>query len=175
MRRVIRLRRYPRNCWRFARRTCCSLFVLSCVSAVHKAWIGNSRSVLVLCSSQGMKTLWFIAVYKSRHAASYILRNKERNEEIRSQHGKRKLDKQVPHLKGKTNCRNICKGCHEKRLQSNFYIPHRVTGFFFFFFYFFHRPVFSRVKTRRFGNWICFRLQVKRGEDPYSVGPLRKS
>jgi hypothetical protein len=26
---------------------------------------------------------------------------------------------------------------------------------------FFHRPVFQ--KTRRFGNWICFRPQVKVG------------
>jgi hypothetical protein len=26
-------------------------------------------------------------------------------------------------------------------------------------------------KTQRFGNWICFRRQV-RGEDTYSVGPL---
>jgi hypothetical protein len=29
-------------------------------------------------------------------------------------------------------------------------------------------------KTRRFGNWICFRPQV-RGNDTYSVGSLRKS
>jgi hypothetical protein len=29
-------------------------------------------------------------------------------------------------------------------------------------------------KTRRFGNWICFRPQVKGGEDTYSVGALRK-
>jgi hypothetical protein len=28
-------------------------------------------------------------------------------------------------------------------------------------------------KTQRFGNWICFRPQVR--EDTYSVGPLRKS
>jgi hypothetical protein len=35
---------------------------------------------------------------------------------------------------------------------------------------------YSRTqKARRFGNWICFRLQVKEGEDIYSVGPLRKS
>jgi hypothetical protein len=26
---------------------------------------------------------------------------------------------------------------------------------------FFHRPVFLGVETRRFGNWICFRPQVK--------------
>jgi hypothetical protein len=39
---------------------------------------------------------------------------------------------------------------------------------------FFHRPVFQ--KTRRFGNWICFRPQMKVGEkDTYSVGPLRES
>jgi hypothetical protein len=30
-------------------------------------------------------------------------------------------------------------------------------------------------KTRRFGNWICFRPQVKGGEYIYSGGPLRKS
>jgi hypothetical protein len=30
----------------------------------------------------------------------------------------------------------------------------------------------TKQKTRRFGNWICFCLQV-RGEDSYSVGPLR--
>jgi hypothetical protein len=37
-----------------------------------------------------------------------------------------------------------------------------------------HRPAFEG--TRRFGNWICFRPQVKgREEDTYSVGPLRKS
>jgi hypothetical protein len=28
---------------------------------------------------------------------------------------------------------------------------------------FFHRPVFQKKKTRRFGNWICFRPQVKVG------------
>jgi hypothetical protein len=34
---------------------------------------------------------------------------------------------------------------------------------------------FSRSqKKQRFGNWICFRPQV-RGEDTYSVGSLRKS
>jgi hypothetical protein len=30
-------------------------------------------------------------------------------------------------------------------------------------------------KTRRFGNWICFRPEVKGVEDNYSFGPLRKS
>jgi hypothetical protein len=29
-------------------------------------------------------------------------------------------------------------------------------------------------KTRRFGNWICFRPQLK-GKDTYLVRPLRKS
>jgi hypothetical protein len=41
---------------------------------------------------------------------------------------------------------------------------------------FIHRPVFEG--TRRFGNWICFRPQVKGGvgeEDTYSIGPLRKN
>jgi hypothetical protein len=28
---------------------------------------------------------------------------------------------------------------------------------------FFQRPVFLGVETRRFGNWICFRPQVKGG------------
>jgi hypothetical protein len=40
---------------------------------------------------------------------------------------------------------------------------------------FFHRPVFCGVETQRFGNWICFRPQVKGVEDTYSVGHLRKS
>jgi hypothetical protein len=30
------------------------------------------------------------------------------------------------------------------------------------------------VETR-FGNWICFRPQVKAGEGTYSIGALRKS
>jgi hypothetical protein len=33
----------------------------------------------------------------------------------------------------------------------------------FFFLYFFHLSVFWGVETRRFGNWICFRPQVKGG------------
>jgi hypothetical protein len=36
-----------------------------------------------------------------------------------------------------------------------------------------HRPVL-KTRSRHFGNWVCFRPQVK-GEDAYSVGPLRKS
>jgi hypothetical protein len=40
---------------------------------------------------------------------------------------------------------------------------------------FFHCLMFLWVETRRFGNWICFRPQVKGGEDTYSAGPLRKS
>jgi hypothetical protein len=31
----------------------------------------------------------------------------------------------------------------------------------------------NNEKTQRFGNWICFRPQVR--EDTFSVGPLRKS
>jgi hypothetical protein len=39
---------------------------------------------------------------------------------------------------------------------------------------FFHRPVFQ--KTWRFGNWICFRPQVKVGEKtPTQLGPLEKA
>jgi hypothetical protein len=48
-------------------------------------------------------------------------------------------------------------------------IAHRITVFFLDFF---HRPVFLGAETRRFGNWICFRPQVKGGEDTYSVGPV---
>jgi hypothetical protein len=50
-------------------------------------------------------------------------------------------------------------------------IAYRVTVFLDFF----HRPVFLGVEIRRFGNWICFRPQVKggRGEDTNAVGPLR--
>jgi hypothetical protein len=36
-------------------------------------------------------------------------------------------------------------------------------------------PVFLGVETRRFGNWIYFRPQVKGGADTDSVGYLRKS
>jgi hypothetical protein len=37
----------------------------------------------------------------------------------------------------------------------------------------FHRPVFQ--KTRRFGNWICFRPQVKVEEKtPTQLGPLER-
>jgi hypothetical protein len=49
-------------------------------------------------------------------------------------------------------------------------IFHRVAGFLDFSF----RPEFTRVETRRFGNYICSRLKVKGGKDTYSVGPLRK-
>jgi hypothetical protein len=39
---------------------------------------------------------------------------------------------------------------------------------------FFHRPVFQ--KTLCFGNWICFRPQVKVGEKtPTQLGPLERA
>jgi hypothetical protein len=38
---------------------------------------------------------------------------------------------------------------------------------------FVHRPDSKLLKTQRFGNWICFRPQVR--EDTYSVGSLRNS
>jgi hypothetical protein len=39
---------------------------------------------------------------------------------------------------------------------------------------FFHRPVLQ--KTRRFGNWICFRPQVKVGEKTLTqLGPLERA
>jgi hypothetical protein len=38
---------------------------------------------------------------------------------------------------------------------------------------FVHRPDSKLLKTQCFGNWICFRPQVR--EDTYSVGSLRKS
>jgi hypothetical protein len=39
---------------------------------------------------------------------------------------------------------------------------------------FIHRPGIKKQReTRRFGNWICFRPQVR--EKTYSVGSLRKS
>jgi hypothetical protein len=34
----------------------------------------------------------------------------------------------------------------------------------------FPRPVFLGVEIRRFGNWICFKHQLKWGEDAYSFG-----
>jgi hypothetical protein len=39
-------------------------------------------------------------------------------------------------------------------------------------------PSFGFQKNRRtqcFGNWMCFRLQVRGAGDTYSVGPIRKS
>jgi hypothetical protein len=48
---------------------------------------------------------------------------------------------------------------------------HRITGLFGLF----PSPGFLEIETRRFGNWICFRREVKGGEDIYSVGPFRKS
>jgi hypothetical protein len=44
-------------------------------------------------------------------------------------------------------------------LQNKTETSYRVTGFSDFF----HRPVFLGLETRRFGNWICFRHQVKEG------------
>jgi hypothetical protein len=48
-------------------------------------------------------------------------------------------------------------------------ITRRETGFSDFV----HRPDSKLLKTQRFGDWICFRPQVR--EDTYSVGSLRKS
>jgi hypothetical protein len=49
-------------------------------------------------------------------------------------------------------------------------ITHRITGFLDFF----HRLVFWR--TRGFGNWVCFRPQVKVGEKtPTQLGPLERA
>jgi hypothetical protein len=36
-----------------------------------------------------------------------------------------------------------------------------------------HHPDSKLLKTQRFGNWICFRPQLR--EDTYAVGSLRKS
>jgi hypothetical protein len=48
-------------------------------------------------------------------------------------------------------------------------ILHRIIGDLDFH----HRPVFLRVETRRFGNWMF--PSSGEGEYIYSVGPLRKS
>jgi hypothetical protein len=48
-------------------------------------------------------------------------------------------------------------------------IAHRIIGFLDLF----HRPVFYGMETRRFGNWICFRPQL-RGEDT-QLGPLERA
>jgi hypothetical protein len=39
------------------------------------------------------------------------------------------------------------------------------------------RPLSGILETRkqRFGNWICFCLQVRGGGDTYSVGPLERA
>jgi hypothetical protein len=36
-----------------------------------------------------------------------------------------------------------------------------------------HWPVFKKLETQRFGNWICFRSQV-RGKTPTLLGPLER-
>jgi hypothetical protein len=49
-------------------------------------------------------------------------------------------------------------------------ITQRISGFLDFI----HRPVFEG--TWRFGNWICFRLQVKRGKKtPTQLGPFERA
>jgi hypothetical protein len=54
-----------------------------------------------------------------------------------------------------------------ERILTMVYVVHNSQNFLDFF----HRPVFQ--KTRRFGNWICFRPQVKVGEKtPTQLGPL---
>jgi hypothetical protein len=58
---------------------------------------------------------------------------------------------------------------HQEDFRSNC-IEHRIHRIFLDFF---SRPVFK--KTRRFGNWICFRPQVKVGEKtPTQLGPLER-
>jgi hypothetical protein len=50
------------------------------------------------------------------------------------------------------------------------YMAHRITGSLDFF----HRPVFLGVESRRFGNWLSFRLQVKGGtrDQLFLRGPI---
>jgi hypothetical protein len=48
---------------------------------------------------------------------------------------------------------------------------YRITGSLDFF----PSLVFFGVEARRFGNWVCFRPQVKGAEDTYSVGPLERA
>jgi hypothetical protein len=51
-------------------------------------------------------------------------------------------------------------------------IEHRITGFLDFF----HRPVFYRTENMMFRKLDLFPSSGEgRGEDTYSVGPLRKS
>jgi hypothetical protein len=57
------------------------------------------------------------------------------------------------------------------RWMIHFNLAHKITSFSEFF----YRSVFLEVETRRLGNWICFRPQVKGAEDACSVAPLRKS
>jgi hypothetical protein len=48
---------------------------------------------------------------------------------------------------------------------------YRITGVLDFS----HRPVFLGVETRRFGNWVYFRLQVKGEKTPTQLGPLERA
>jgi hypothetical protein len=48
---------------------------------------------------------------------------------------------------------------------------HKITGSLDFF----HCQVFLGIKTRRFGNWICFRPQVKGEKTPTQLGPSERA
>jgi hypothetical protein len=71
---------------------------------------------------------------------------------------------------------NLLSGCTETNIsiREKQSILYRIAGVLDFI----HRPDFTSYKKkeeskRRFGNWICFRPQVR--GDTYSVGSLRKS
>jgi hypothetical protein len=59
-------------------------------------------------------------VLVSTYVAGYTLWEEERSNEIRTQLGVRKVDKQI-HRRGK-NGWNIDSGCHQKELPDSFYI-----------------------------------------------------
>jgi hypothetical protein len=52
-------------------------------------------------------------------------------------------------------------------------ITHRIAGVLDFIHHLDFNSYKKKEQTRRFGNWICFRPQVR--GDTYSVGSLRKS
>jgi hypothetical protein len=68
-----------------------------------------------------------------------------------------------------SNTLSESKLCNTSRESIRLFL--RITGFLDFLLC----PLFLEVEIRGFENWICFRPQVKGGEDSYSVGPLRKS
>jgi hypothetical protein len=74
----------------------------------------------------------------------------------------------VKHLKGDVSCCSLAS--KQTELHAYIYLT-ELLGFWNFF----HRPDSREYETRRFGNWICFRPQVKGEKIPTQLGPLERT